>query len=137
MDNRRYDFSANGQNYTIWMWKGDYLNLGAGAETAIYVGGDPLWEIDTDLAMPMTLELSYTTGETIYSYNPGAENPQWWITGFAPNEQRVLAENLSVTGTIDFSANPEMYKAFREKYYSDPMWQFYENGDTKIVRYTW
>lgn len=29
----------NGETYIIWAWKGDYINLGAGAETGIYKKG--------------------------------------------------------------------------------------------------
>ena len=28
----KFPFTYNGKEYIIWMWKGDYINLGAGAE---------------------------------------------------------------------------------------------------------
>lgn len=40
MKNAKFDFTYNGTNYIIWAWKGDYINLGAGAELGIYYGGD-------------------------------------------------------------------------------------------------
>jgi len=36
MDVRYFDFSMDGKQYRFWAWKGDYLNLGAGAEMGIY-----------------------------------------------------------------------------------------------------
>ena len=35
----KFPFTYNGKEYIIWMWKGDYINLGAGAELGIYTGG--------------------------------------------------------------------------------------------------
>lgn len=36
----------------MWMWKGDYLNLGAEAETGIYKGGEPFWDTAIYDALP-------------------------------------------------------------------------------------
>lgn len=33
------EFMMNGETYIIWAWKGDYINLGAGAEIGIYKKG--------------------------------------------------------------------------------------------------
>ncbi|MCI8509517.1 MAG: DUF4474 domain-containing protein, partial [Lachnospiraceae bacterium] len=33
MKKNKYPITVDGEEYCIWMWKGDYLNLGAGAET--------------------------------------------------------------------------------------------------------
>ena len=52
------------KNYILWAWKGDYLNLGAGAELGIYYGGKDInsfWKVDKSLAMPMTLTLKHKT----------------------------------------------------------------------------
>ena len=35
IDKAKFDFTMNGTEYIIWAWKGDYLNLGAGAEIGI------------------------------------------------------------------------------------------------------
>lgn len=112
MRKQKYTFTSGGEDYAIWMWKGDYLNLGAGAETAIYTGGEPLWEIDTSLALPMTLTLTGQNGNDIFDYHP--DEPQWWITGFNPAYQRADASTLNVTGTIDFSAQENLYQDFKK-----------------------
>ena len=36
MRNKKFDFSLNGTDYVFWMWRGNYLNLGAGAEIGFY-----------------------------------------------------------------------------------------------------
>lgn len=85
-----FDFTYNKQDYRFWAWKGDYLNLGAGAELGLYVdsdwqiGGKDInhWLVDTSLALPMSMTLKDTSENLIASYNPS--EPQWWITSFNP-----------------------------------------------------
>jgi RHS repeat-associated protein len=36
MNKAKFRFTSGGQEYVLWAWKGDYLNLGAGAEMGIY-----------------------------------------------------------------------------------------------------
>lgn len=116
MQSQRFEFSTNGTDYVFWAWKGDYLNLGAGAELAIYkrlnVAGidTPQWIVDRNLAMPMTLQLKDNKGNVIFTYKPSEK--QWWITGFNPYYQNVKAENLTAIYTIDFSGNKDMYDSF-------------------------
>ena len=55
MHKQKFSFKVGDEEYIVWLWKGDYLNFGAGAETGIYKGGEPLWKCDTEDAMPMTL----------------------------------------------------------------------------------
>lgn len=82
----------------LWAWRGDYLNIGAGAEVGIYIRPH-FWDYNEnfldqyftikELAMPMTLYLynyDYANNkvkENIISWAP--EAPQWWITGFNPD----------------------------------------------------
>ena len=116
MEAQQFVFTYNGQDYSLWAWKGDYLNLGAGAELGIYsrltINGleTPHWLVDLDLARPMSMELRNTKGELIASYSP--DEPQWWITSFNPYYQKVQACNLNVTYTVDFSGSKGMYHAF-------------------------
>jgi hypothetical protein len=78
----KFQFSSGCVEYMIWAWKGDYLNLGAGAELGIYsnksgifcdvdvtIPHDDHWLVDTNLAMHMTLTLQYE-GTTIISWDP-------------------------------------------------------------------
>lgn len=65
------------------MWKGDYINLGSGAEVGIYkksaIPGH--WLTSQENSMPMTLTLDKVdTGERVFEYCP--EENQWWINGF-------------------------------------------------------
>ena len=39
MQAKYFDFSYGGRSYRLWAWKGDYINLGAGAELGIYYYG--------------------------------------------------------------------------------------------------
>ena len=120
------DFDGDGETdktYMFWSWKGDYMNLGAGAETGIYeYYSDTHWLTATDKATDMELTL-YHNGEKLYSYSPyGDENlwnkgAQWWITGFDARTQNVKAEDLEAITIIDFSEmeNGEiMYEAFKD-----------------------
>ena len=106
MDTQRFEFVSNGEEYCIWMWKGDYVNLGAGAEMGIYYGGGPHWFVDTGLAMPMSMSLE-CNGSTIISHSQST----WWITGFNSNYLNIQASDLTVSFTIFFN-NSGMYNAF-------------------------
>jgi hypothetical protein len=125
-----FGFSYNDQDYRFWAWKGDYLNLGAGAELGIYVksgwkiNGKEVdhWLVDTSLALPMTMTLRYTDGTHIASYTP--QEPQWWITSFNPYHQGVNANDLIASFTVDFSSNIGMFDAFYKQWGGDSPWIF-------------
>ena len=114
MKNHKLEFTYNGENWIFWAWKGDYLNLGAGAELGIYnrlcIDGHktPQWSAATSHAMKMELRLTYK-GYTIIDYKPSEE--QWWITGFNPYYQKVKANQLKATFKLKFN-NPVMYDHF-------------------------
>ncbi|GMQ58874.1 hypothetical protein AN1V17_32700 [Vallitalea sediminicola] len=133
MDAKTYNFSCNGEQYRIWIWKGDYLNLGAGAEVGIYYGGGPHWLIDKDLSLPMTLSLEDSDSNDIFDWDPGENN--WWITGFNPDIQNIKANALTVKATINFSDNPDMWKSFYNINQDNSMWTFYE--DSMQAEYEW
>lgn len=103
-----------GEEFIIWSWKGDYTNLGAGAETGIYqvvrYDDDKSYiyaEIDRNYSADMSLELYYND-DLLYNYSPDEE--QWWITGFDPLQQNVRSDELRAVTTIDFSSfeNPDL-----------------------------
>ena len=110
----KYEVPVGDDMYCIWMWKGDYLNLGAGAETGIYKGGEPFWDVAVDDAMPMTLTTYDKDGNTIMCYMP--DDPQWWITGFDSMTQDIDPDDLTVIGSIDMSSYPKLWKAFKKSY---------------------
>ena len=123
----------DGQNYTIWVWKGDYINLGAGAEAGIYKASEipGHWLTSTENAMPMTLELREKgSRRTIFRHSPSEDN--WWITGFLPlgAGNKVQASDLESTVTIDFSDNPNLGSAFKERWGS--RWTFDDMKATLI-----
>ncbi|MBE6686545.1 MAG: DUF4474 domain-containing protein [Ruminococcaceae bacterium] len=74
---RKFEFKSRGENYVLWAWKGDYINLGAGAELGIYYGGGPLWKIDKDLSMYMAMRLKYKGKQIAFRFTY-----TWWMTGF-------------------------------------------------------
>ena len=107
------------------MWKGDYLNLGSGAEVGIYRESiiPTHWLTGADYSMPMSLKLTeIDTGKVLFDYTP--KEKQWWINGFDPSNQNAYANNLALTVTIDFSKYPDMYRAFKDAMKLDDRWTF-------------
>ena len=135
------EFTMNGESYIIWAWKGDYINLGAGAETGIYKKGiGDHYFTATDLAQKMQLNLKDSSNNTIFNYAPTEK--QWWINGFNPNYQGVQAKDLKSTTTIQFSDSKEdqdLYNTLlknkiknKEKYKE---WNFDEKTKTAILEW--
>jgi hypothetical protein len=124
----------DGKDYVIWMWKGDYINLGSGAEVGIYeesmIPGH--WLTSKQNSMPMSLKLQEVhSGKVLFDYNPTEK--QWWINGFDPSSQNAYYENLILTVTIDFTGQPlKFYESFREATISRG-WEFNDMQAT----YTW
>jgi len=122
MRNAKYPFDIDNDNtydYIIWAWKGDYLNLGAGAELGIYEKWDyneKIWKVNKNLAMTMTLSLDYK-GKNIIEWTP--EEKQWWITAFNYKYLNVDRDGLRAEFTVDFNSE-EMYEAFYEKWKVNP-----------------
>ena len=114
MERAKFRFIYNGEEYIIWIWRGDYINLGAGAEAGIYRGGGPIWAVDTDLAMNMAMSLNYQ-GNNIITYS----DRTWWLTGFNPQYTNVSPDDMSVIFNIAFD-DPGMYYAF--SYYNGSTW---------------
>jgi len=109
-------FTYNGENYILWAWKGDYVNLGAGAELGIYKGGktrNSHWSASPEDAMPMTLTLTHNTEGTIVNHWTNNGEDSWWITAFNPNYRNVNAADLTATFTVEFK-DLDMFKAFEE-----------------------
>ena len=110
MNTDQFEFSANGENYVLWVWKADYINLGAGAELGIYYAGPDWWQADPDLAMDMSLSLYYQ-GKNIGSYH----GLHWWPTAFNPAYQNVQASDLTAVYTVKFDS-PTMYNGFAARH---------------------
>jgi len=53
MNREKFPFTYGDERLMLWAWKGDYINLGAGAELGIYREGiGPHWYTGTEYAMP-------------------------------------------------------------------------------------
>jgi len=123
MKTEQFKFTSNNTDFIIWVWKGDYINLGAGAELGIYYGGGPHWKTGTAYALPMTLQLLDENGNSLVYWKPDEAN--WWITGFNPQRQCVDAATLTAIYTIDFFSAPDMFENFYAEWYmADSRWTF-------------
>ena len=129
-------FSNNGTEYVLWMWKGDYYGLGAGAETGIYRGNGYHKLTYQDSKLIMKLSLYDKSGRQIMKYEPG--DPQWWITGFNPEYQDVKYQDLRVEGMIDFSKEPELWEAFISEYGDEALQRgICVDEKNKTIYYRW
>lgn len=124
----KYDFDVDGDNYTdyvLWAWKGNYLNLGAGAELGIYERweySDEIWKVNKNNAMKMTVKLEHKSKGTLFDWKPA--DKQWWITGFDPKAQDVDRDDLKATFTAEFT-DPHWYECFKNKWEdSRSKWDF-------------
>ncbi|MCM1509071.1 MAG: DUF4474 domain-containing protein, partial [Ruminococcus flavefaciens] len=130
MGREKFDFEFSGidKEYILWIWRGDYLGLGAGAEIGIYSrdkgqssSNDNLdhYRSDYNLKKPMKLYLyeynSSTDIDNIFSWDPTDE--QWWITGFNPEYvDKVDVKKQVMVGCVDFTGNEDMFNGLYTKY---------------------
>jgi len=127
MDKEKFAFTSGDTEYIFWMWRGDYLNLGAGSEIGIY--SRPSWfsqdpdEFDhyfvsPDLHMPMDLFLYDYNGSSnisnLFSWIPD-EKRQWWVTGFNPAYAGNVTVGTEITvGRVDMSRFSGLYNVFKD-----------------------
>lgn len=152
MDKERFEFTdKDGRKYILWAWKGDYINLGAGAELGIYSNESGIkgekdikcpfsehWLVDTSLALPMTMTVKDSKGDEVAIYTP--EEKQWWITSFNPEYKDIPADELNVTFTVDFSDNKEMYEAFitsKDYLEKKKYWSSEDPNNKYLLTFTW
>ena len=131
MKTQKFPFRYNGKDYILWAWKGDYLNLGAGAEMGIYYGGEPHWLVDTNLTLNMDLFVEYNH-RMIISFTP--KEKYWWITGFNPYYQSPNIKMLKVTVRVRFD-NPTMFMAFYNKHHRNTHWKFVPQWYTGVLEF--
>lgn len=115
MRKEKFAFKYNDTDYVIWTWRGDYLNIGSGAEIGFYrenlVYGT--WRA-INFEVPMSLNLyNMDNGNLKNLFCWAPYERQWWITGFCPNEESPIAENLVSLGSIDLSDHKGMYNALK------------------------
>lgn len=120
MRNEKFFFKdKNNTEYVLWVWRGDYLAIGAGAEMGLYTKNTSKentehWDA-VDFAIPMTLNLyNYNSPddiEPIFNWKP--MNNQWWITGFNPNCKEIDVTKQVMIGSLDFSEHKDMYESLK------------------------
>jgi RHS repeat-associated protein len=144
MKSKKFPFKSGGQEYIIWVWKGDYTNMGAGAEMGIYYKhpkGDKAirdWLVDTSMRLGTRLTLSHK-GKQVFDYYPGYQNSkarEWWITGFNPKVKGVNAKDLKAVGYLDFTGHEQMRKDFL-KTWNGKQGVYYDPKYPNIVRIEW
>ena len=129
MEPKQFWFKYNNEQYVLWIWRGDYLNLGGGAEMGIYKTTTVPWAQGyhwdaVDFELPMTLSLyDYSKNsenhDTIFRWAP--KDDQWWITGFKPDFINPQKDKMAIVGSIDFSkftnnnGYNDMYESFKSE----------------------
>lgn len=142
MKKEEFKFNYDEQDYNVWTWRGDYLNLGSGAEIGIYENphnvlftGVKQWDA-VKFTLPMTLNLyNYNEKdniENVFSWAP--DEPQWWITGFNPIFDEPRVSEMVSLGTVDFDGREGMFDALKKSVTNDPIRKdfmiFDEDGHT-------
>lgn len=130
-----FDFSSDGNDYVLWAWKGDYLNMGAGAELGIYIKAKGIfgrlghYKVDKSLAMDMCLDLTLN-GKNVGSF----EGFHWWATSFNPSVQGVNPDDLSALFTVNFK-DKQMYNDFKKQWIKDARWSFDDSANSAILKF--
>lgn len=114
----QFPFTYNSEDYILWGWKGDYWNLGSGAEFGLYIYDFTSFGTDhydvVDYEIPMTLHLYAKNGnsyENIFSWMPVIN--QWWVTGFVPALQNPDPNTMVTISTANFTGREDMYWGFK------------------------
>jgi hypothetical protein len=131
METARFSFTFSRNTYTIWAWKGNYINLGAGAELGIYRGGGAFVSAYKHLAIKMSMGVACEGKQIIY-YAP--QERQWWITGFNPNYPNRFAWQLTACFVLTFH-NRGMYLALKNEVLDDGRWTFYDQLNTAVFTF--
>lgn len=121
MDYAPVKFAASGEEYVLWLWKGDYWGLQSGAEIGLYKnpigmsGIKHYHSVDFEVHMTLALYNYHTPAqiENIFSWVP--EEKQWWITGFNPNMKDANPDPMATVGMVDFSERVELFDGLKIK----------------------
>ena len=113
MNRGKFKFGSGDDTFTLWMWKGDYFNFGAGSEIGIYKGNN--WHVNcyTKSHLKMYMNLTQKDGTLVSDWD-AYDQYQWWITSFNPAKefQDITAEDLIMVGMVDFDEERIMWKQF-------------------------
>ena len=103
-------YSYNNKEYVLWMWKGDYWNLGTGSEIGLYqqsAESRTHYDAVDFLCFTQLSTYKYSDGQvygSYYNWNP-VHNKQWWITAFT---YTVFASKVAFVILLPFSSNPRV-----------------------------
>jgi hypothetical protein len=118
----------------IWLWKGDYWNLGAGAEIGIYYTTSSwkathgYYEINTDLTVHATMHILYGERPNNMQILNSFEQTNWWITSFTPSIQFPDMDKLEVLIQAHFT-NEDLYQPFENAWWQTVSQQQSSNLD--------
>ena len=125
MDRTKLNFTLeDGQSHAVWAWKGNYMNVGPGAEIGFYTKDNNLTDLGIELwwvtdVFPITLSLYRKTDSGYSNYcNWQPADEQWRITTSAPPwDSDITKDQLLMVGSVDFSGSERektMYSALKE-----------------------
>jgi RHS repeat-associated protein len=123
---RYYEFqnTDNGHTtyYVVWIWKGDYWNLGAGAEIGIYLTNSSyskdmhFYKVDTDLNLVVDMLIQYHDYlQPLVTLNHLTNKQGWWICSFTPDVQFPRVDWIDVYLNVKFY-NSNLFIPFSAKY---------------------
>ena len=114
-------FKYGGQSWMVEGWKGNYLNMGVGAEIGVYqLDGGVLGRIGSGQYWPVSGSDMLYMQYYMYNRSPGAvaddllfrrAGTHWWLNGFRPGIGVIDAKYINLQGSITFK-DPEMAGAF-------------------------
>ena len=120
---RKYDFKlSNNAYYVVWVWKGDYWNLGAGAEIGIYFTSseenkrNEFYEVDTNLLVRVHMKIQYKILGRFTRELNDFEQTNWWVCSFTPIYQMPNVDWIEVNLKVEFD-DGKLMKPFYETYH--------------------
>ncbi len=145
---QKYEFGYGDTSYVVWMWKGEYINMGYGSEVGFYSQKVPLaqagfqWNADSkDPNLPlMSTSVDHKTSK-VASFAPST--PQVWVGAWNPNmgswdpaNADANAADLHARATVTFP-NADVYNAFRNSasVKLESGWAFDPNTNTASIDY--
>ena len=150
MKKEKISFNYDNEEHILWLWMGDYWNMGVGAEIGLYRYSHTMYYLDPfsitrhydaiEYELPMTLYLYEESGggyENIFCWEP---IDQWWITGFVPSRQNANPKNMVTIGTVNFTVDSnqvlrdKMYDALKHAMLDNPLSQYliFDDDDNTV-----
>ena len=123
MEAVKFEFSSGGEDYCLWGWKGDYLNLGAGCEIGLYrkadgkLGQAGHYLADTSLAMDVQATL-FVDGKKSGTYDSGKLGKHWWPAIFNPSLQGKNKNSIHAQYNLTMP-NSSLYNDFKQRWGDD------------------